>query len=390
MKIDHVQEKDFEKSLKLDEFAFQADIPADIIDKVNEQLKWESIIGIYDGDVLAAKLSILPLAIHINEKTHLMGGIGSVATWPEYRRRGLVKQLMKKALYEMWEKGQNISFLHPFSYSFYRKFGWEWAFNEKKYTIPMARFRKKWDGHGYVTSYQHDEDVLRTIYTTYARGFNGMLTREDFIWKNWVIKKNQHIVVAYRDAGKPEGYLIYDVKNDTLNVKEFAYTSLNGWKLMLEFIGNHDSMAKEVNMSVPENDALGMLLDEQQMKQTTEAHMMARIVNVNAFLCEYAFDTAKNSSFTLHVKDAFLPENTGSYEIKTIAGESIVTALKDNVHVSSKIGIHCGVGELTMMLMGFARPSTLWEYGRINGNVGDVERLEAVLPLRQTFLADAF
>lgn len=45
---------------------------------------------------------------------------------------------------------------------------------------------------------------------------------------------------------KSEGYIIYKVKDEVFTVTEMAYTSLNGMYLLYEFIGNHDSMAKEV------------------------------------------------------------------------------------------------------------------------------------------------
>jgi len=388
MKIKHVEEKDFDASLKLDAFAFQTEIPDDSREKIKEQLRWESIIGMYDGETMAAKLSVLPLATYINGKRHLMGGIGSVATWPEYRRQGIVKKLMKQALLEMWKKGQNISFLHPFSYGFYRKFGWELAFSEKKYTIPVERFRQHWDGKGYVKSYRHDMDALHHIYTTYARHFNGMLTREQFVWKNWVIKEHQQLVIAYRDDGKPEGYIIYKVENDILAVKEFAYTSLNGRKLILEFIGNHDSMAEKVTLSVPENDQLDLLLNEPQMKQSTEAHMMARIVNVDAFLKTYTFNTEQNRAVSIHITDDFLPENTGVYTIRMNDGEATVTMVK---HQSgTKAGIRCNVQELTLMLIGYSRPGSLQEMGRVAGTSDAITNLETLLPHMQTFLIDEF
>ncbi|TKH33755.1 GNAT family N-acetyltransferase, partial [Paenibacillus polymyxa] len=38
---------------------------------------------------------------------------------------GMVSRLLTHALEEMKTAGQSLSFLHPFSFAFYRKFGWE-------------------------------------------------------------------------------------------------------------------------------------------------------------------------------------------------------------------------------------------------------------------------
>src|SRR5699024_10388426 len=102
----------------------------------------------------------------------------SVATWPEYRRQGMIKHLLRLALYYMRENGQTVSFLAPFSFAFYRKYGWELAFSEKHYSIPMAHLQKSWDAKGYVRRISRDTSLLNRIYNTYAKNYTGMLIRD--------------------------------------------------------------------------------------------------------------------------------------------------------------------------------------------------------------------
>lgn len=54
-----------------------------------------------------------------------MGGIGFVATYLEYRNKGVMKAIMIDALERMRHHGQTIPVLAPYSTSFYRHFGWE-------------------------------------------------------------------------------------------------------------------------------------------------------------------------------------------------------------------------------------------------------------------------
>ncbi len=52
-----------------------------------------------------------------------MGGVAGVATYPEYRRSGYVKELLQHSLQTMKKDGYTVSMLHPFAVSFYRKYG---------------------------------------------------------------------------------------------------------------------------------------------------------------------------------------------------------------------------------------------------------------------------
>ena len=69
-----------------------------------------------------------------------MAGIGYVASYPEFRGNGAASQLMTEILQENYQKETLFSYLAPFSYSFYSKFGYRYVFNQKHYEIDAADF----------------------------------------------------------------------------------------------------------------------------------------------------------------------------------------------------------------------------------------------------------
>src|SRR5699024_3857315 len=87
-----------------------------------------------------------------------------------------------------------------------------------------------------------------------------------------------------------------------LTAAHYAYTTQNGLRLIYEFIGNHDSMAKEVQLTVPENDVLPLHLADPMFSQNLEPYFMARIVDVYAFLKQYPF-IGENESVMIDVTD---------------------------------------------------------------------------------------
>ena len=385
--IKQLGEADYHEIFSLSQFAFQYVLTEEDLVKKKEEASRHQIWGWMVEGKLAAKVHIIPLASYINGQVFKMGGIASVATWPEYRRQGMIKNLLFHALQEMKKNGQTISLLSPFSIPFYRKYGWELAFTDKKYDIPIGNLKREWKTQGDVRRIEKDVALLHDIYTIYARKFSGMLTRDEKWWEQRVLTDpSAHIAVAYNEAGKAEGYLIYKVKERIFTVLEMAYTSLNGWKLLLEFIANHDSMVKNVKMIVPENDQLTLLVDDPRFDQKITPYFMARIVDVLAFLKQYPFQkTGSDWELLINVEDSFFPENSGTYKLTENAAGVEVDKTSN-----LQSGIQCTVQQLTVMLLGYKRPSELYDVGLIHGNIEDIKHLEKLIPEQQTFLSDFF
>src|SRR5690625_1180692 len=121
--IKQLTEKDYDQIFSLSQYAFQYELSYEELEKKKAEAKQHKIWGWMEGEEMGAKLHIIPLASYINGKTFNMGGISSVATWPEYRRKGLVKKLLSHALHDMKKNEQHLSLLHPFSFPFYHKYG---------------------------------------------------------------------------------------------------------------------------------------------------------------------------------------------------------------------------------------------------------------------------
>lgn len=383
-------EDDYNDAVALSEFAFQYKLSAEEHAKKVEEFRGQDVWGHFVEDELAAKLHLFPFTCYINGEKFSVGGVCSVATWPEYRRQGSIRALIQHALQHMRSAGQTISYLHPFSVAFYRKFGWELTFANHEYTIPLPDLKRNWECHGMVRRLDADIPLLHKIYTDYAKKYNGMLGRDENWWERRVLKGDPQIAVAYNEAGEPGGYIIYEVKAEQMTVKEMVSTSVHAWKLLYQFIANHDSMAKQVTITVPENDQLPFILDEPRFEQKHVPYCMARIVDVSAFLKKYPFqlsELAVDQSLLLRINDAFLPENNGIYELKQENGVMMIGELQN---LETQAVVDCSIQSLTTMLLGYKRPTLLHELGMVVGNAQDIAQLENWIPNRQTYLRDYF
>ncbi|MBO1004639.1 GNAT family N-acetyltransferase [Pseudogracilibacillus auburnensis] len=382
--IRRLSKANYQDIFSLSQFAFQYYLNPDQFAKKEKEAERHEIWGYIVDEQLAGKLHHIPLRVLINGTSLKMGGVSSVATWPEYRRQGIAKKLLLHSLQEMKKAGETISYLHPFHVGFYRKYGWELAFSNKNYTIPIERLKRKWDGNGYIRRNRNLE-LLQEIYTKYASKFNGMLERDKKWWEQRVLTDEEaQVAIAYNNVDAAEGYIIYKVKDDIFTAKEVAYTSINGQHVLYEFIANHDSMAEKVKLTVPENDLLPYMIDDPTFDQEVEPYFMARIVDVLAFLKQYIFPV--DGVIQLQVEDEFLLDNNGVYVIRSDNGETFVTKMEGK----GDGNIKCSIQQLVAICLGYKRPTELFEYGLLEGDRASIELLEKMIPKTQTFLTDFF
>ncbi|AIQ65764.1 acetyltransferase [Paenibacillus stellifer] len=390
MEIRQLRAEEFDASVSLSEYAFQYKMSSEAREKAKAGFKPERVWGIFEDGELAAKFTLLPLETYIQGSSVPMGGIAGVATWPENRRKGLVARLLKYALEQMNEDGRPLSFLHPFSVPFYRKFGWELYCDYKKYTIPTGKFPAKVQTEGSMVRDKGGVELLDGLYRRFASSYNGTLVRDKEWWEHSVLDESTHYVVYYTEAGEPEGYALYKISNKVLTIDEFVWLSLEARKGLWTYFGNHDSMVTEANLKlVPSDDDLPYLLPDPRIPQESYPYFMARIVNAKSFVEKLRFRAdGAESSIVLSLSDPLASWNNGTWRLSVseTGQASLEPAEAEDVqHMAA-----CGVGTLTAMLLGYKRPIDLYRAGLLEGTEGAAVWLESkVLPAR-TALFDFF
>lgn len=393
-----LKEEEFKDSLALSEFAFQFTISPEEREQRLSVMKSEQIWGYFVQNQLAAKLMILKLNTWINGKSFEMGGIAAVATWPEYRRQGMVGQLLSHSLKVMKEAGQTLSFLAPFSFGFYRKYGWESYSEFVRYEIASNQLPKPEVAEGStLRRIEADAAILNPIYEAYAKQFNGMLVRNEGWWPKRVFSRKPGIVTLYLNpAGEPEGYIIYQVKERILTVHEMVALTEDASRAIWRLISNHDSMIEKVVCQAPEGDSLPFMLADPRIKQEIVPYFMARIVDAEAFLKLYPFDTVADTSeksepFYLQLHDGQVEWNNGIFRVVPGNGEgNDIIKLGNADSIEGKDLISCDIQTLAALLMGYKRASFLLRIGRLQGDAAEIARLERFIPDRTTYLTDFF
>ncbi|MFK7691842.1 enhanced intracellular survival protein Eis [Paenibacillus sp. HJGM_3] len=398
--IRQLRHDEIDQFVDMTEVAFAVSFTPEEREARRKQVVPEQIWGYYRDDRLAARVAILPLRIMVQGVAYEMGGIAHVATYPELRRGGLVSKLIVRSLEEMKRSGQTVSMLNPFSFAFYRKFGWEWFCDLVTYSVESRHLPRFKDTAGQIKrGGEGDLGVVAELYAAYTTRFNGMLVRDEAWWKSTVFRRKLGQLALYcNDRGEPEGYMLYAIRDRRFRIHEWIPLSADSRKGLWQFVANHDSIVDSVDISMPADDPTAHWFAEPGTAgRKLYPYYMARIVDLEPFLRLYPFATQPpGSTLRITVQDEHAPWNGGTWELQWLQGGGFtitrvnVLPAADGTEAGGDEWLACDICTLSSLLLGSSRPAALWELGRLRGRSTAVELLERTIPRRTPYLLDMF
>lgn len=277
-----------------------------------------------DGKMMSNMIA-LPFEAFFDGHKVKMSGIGDVVTLPVYRQSGAVRAIFLKILEEMKEKGDVFSYLYPFSYYFYRKFGYERSGTTVDWKIKLPAMPKATKtGHFKMYEPGQPTDDLNTVYNAYAAGINMMTLRDKWSRQRTITCANPYqtptfTFIYYDDANVPQGYFQFvrhiEGKVRSIDVPEFCFATNEAAVAMLAFLGKYQSDYSFAKIRVPAHIDLAAFFAEYAttLEREIKHTGMMRVVDA-----QKALKLAKykgEGSFVIALTDDTCPWNTGSYKV---------------------------------------------------------------------------
>ncbi|MED4127698.1 GNAT family N-acetyltransferase [Shouchella miscanthi] len=384
MVIKTLDARHFDEAFALSCYAFQA-TPTDEQTEA-ARTTWShhnaTHFALMDENQLTSKLTLLSLSIQLYGRTVPMGGIASVASYPEARRQGGVRKLLHHSLETMKENGQLLSYLAPFSVSFYRKFGWEIVFDEVHYNVEKNQLpRPLATLEGTLTRVPYQDNRIKDVYKKCL--CHGMLERDEVWWERKQEENKEYHTVLYEDAeGTPKAYMVYRFSESKWTTKEMIYHDGSALKALLHFIGQHDSMLNEATITVPGSSALHYFLPDPLTKATTKPYFMARIVDFQAFIETLPF--LADGQFTIRIQDDFATWNDTTFALTIEAGHARC------IPTTEPPSMYMTIQTASSLLMGYKRPTFYKQADLVTGSEEAIDRFFRTLPDQEPALHDFF
>lgn len=263
-----------------------------------------------------------------------------VGSLPEHRGVGGVRSLMGQILRDFRERGDALAVLIPFSCSFYRKFGFEMASRVMRQRVAIDQLAD-FACDLRVTQVREEDGLqpVRTLWDTYALTHNLAELRNDGAWA-WRgngdygapdflhPERPRYTYMLWDDDNKPCAYLRFSFFHEPdmpfvgeLAVDEFVWDTPHALRSALGFLYRMRAKVSHVNFELPDVDLATLLPESDQVEQRVDSHVMARLLDVEQLL-RLMPQPHGTGSYVLEVKDAFLPEVGGRWQVAFADGRS--------------------------------------------------------------------
>lgn len=167
----------------------------------------DTVVAEFQG-VPASNMQLMPHRIRLRNTEYDINYVSGVATLPEFRKRGLVREMFAFAFPEMLKRQQPISLLVPFNYAFYEKFGYRQCY-EKTY-----RFADSLPAEGLFSAKDLSPRLihrLNCIYCEAMQKHTGYVLRTPETWRRILedlLILSRGRILFHETEGKEDGYAL--------------------------------------------------------------------------------------------------------------------------------------------------------------------------------------
>jgi predicted acetyltransferase len=279
-----------------------------------------------DGKELVAHTSAFSFELTAPGAQLPVAGVTMVATSPTHRRRGLLRQLMRRQLTELYEGGgEAVAALTASEPVVYGRFGYGLASDHQDVTVPrgsreLRRIAGVEDVRIRFADPVESLDVCTDLHNAELAMRPGLF-HYDERWQQ-VLVTDAHkesplrCVLAERD-GDTTGYAYYRTRRADTGYVEVSRvhardlpTHIALWQFMLD----QDLLTETRYERLPSDDPLlSLLLDARAAGSKTRDGLWVRLADVGRALAGRTYATEVD--VVLGIEDDFLPWNAGSWRL---------------------------------------------------------------------------
>jgi predicted acetyltransferase len=347
--------------------------------------KPENTLVAKDGDQVSSCLQLLPYRMFLRGKVVDVCYIVGVATWPEYRGKGLASKLLQYTDEVLQQRKIHLTILLPFQYAFYRKYGWEVCYDLLTYReVGMPQSRKRLTGEYIRIDINRDNKVLSDCYSKFMSPFNGYIIRSRADWKKTIkdVELDNGTGYLYKEGNQATGYILYTIADKELWIKELFYLTPDAKNALLQLAYHHTGQVERIMWKAPATDTTYLTMQDSRGKLEKETFVMGRIHDIVGALSGISY---QGTPIVIGVSDSIYSRNNGCWLIEGRDGISAVSA------VSQKPDIEMDISVLTQLLWGYLNVDIAKTEGLLTYNSEEAfNSLKTAFPPMNNFMTEEF
>lgn len=397
MEIRKLTEKDRLFYRKICRYAFSAS------ENNYEKLDWppddmpiNRFYGAFDNDVLIAGSGIIPFEIKVRSKTFKMGGVDGVATKPEFRNRGVIREIFKQIYQDLYKNKIPISVLYPFKISYYEKLGYAVVNEEILYHFEISSIINRKTNYFMKEVEEINEDI-KHVYDEIINKYDYIAKRSEIQWKDLV--KSNYKFICY-DKDRPVGYIFLhfpkkdtpwweqlDHIENTIYIRETFWLNQSAKQTIFNFLWSHRDQRKYIAGAFPVNEnIIGLLNNPRILAREIHPNSMLKIIDVKTILESLNYSIS-DFSISIRVHDKDCPWNNSNF---LLTSDNKIINVKVEENKEESIDLEIDIGHFAQLLVGFRTIDDLLEYDFVTINKKKLELIKKLFPLTSSNFSDFF
>ncbi len=313
------EEEIAEHYLSLEQYAFYPSPSKQPEGWKPEREQHNYLIGAFINKKPVAMAKYIPMIENMRGSLLRMGGVASVATLPEHRRRGLAKTLLRHLFEQMNRDGYYLSTLYPFRESFYAALGYAKLparihasidptnlpkYNDllSKYSIVRTRVGER-------------HPVIHEFLKKLSRKIHGMGVFEH----PPLLSNPERWLVTLEKDGEIRGILQYRIEGFTrpLRIMRFFYWNGEARNALLSYLGMHTDQVSSIEVDIHPHENLDFWGNDIYPLLSRPAWVpspMGRIINVEKLDKRINLPSKQQTpAVSLTIEDQHCPWNNQSF-----------------------------------------------------------------------------
>lgn len=392
MEIRPISEDEFEPFALCAAASFGYDAPPEERNKRVAVFEFDRTLAVLDGQEITGTGAIFSFGMTVPGGASLpAAGVTWISVKPTHRRRGILRQIMRRQLDDVRDRGEPFAALWASESQIYGRFGYGLAAESAAISIDRRHselaFAPAASGRTRLVDRETALSAWPAIFERARPSRPGMYTRHTPWWENRVLRLHDHappgfggpFLVQFEEEGVPTGYLKYRRKPGsdhgapagTLLVAELVTTTGAAYVGLWRYAFGVDLVTTiEAHLRPVDEPLWWMLHDPRRLVREPSDSLWLRLVDVPAALSARRYPVEGRLVF--EVADDFCPWVAGRYEL--VGGPEGATCRT----TAAEPAISLGVAELGAVYMGGARLQALARAGRVAGDPANLRLADAM------------
>jgi predicted acetyltransferase len=303
----------------------------------------DRLLAAYDGDRIVGGAGAFTFRLTVPGGEIGAAGVTAVGVAPTHRRRGILREMMRRQLNDVRERGEPVAILWASEGSIYQRFGYGLASLTANIEIDRAKtaFRVLAEREGEIRLVDREEAarLFPPVYDQLRREWPGFFNRTEPFWELEILADAERhrrgagrkFYAIYEANGRAEGYAIYRNRQETdrhgprsvLEIRELMAASTRAtrdlWRFVFDVDLIHVIRAERVQ---PDHPLLLTVAEPRRLDFTLGDALWLRLVDLQGALAARAY--RGDGSLVFEVSDSFCSWNEGCWRLVSDGGKARV------------------------------------------------------------------